>query len=468
MQKRSWVTSEAFKYTLYGVLFGFLFPILAIKIDLAKTGLEFNWKNILSVQKSYPIHYIIDTAPFFLGLFALLAGINLDKIKEKNQKLIKASKFKHDFLANMSHEIRTPMVGVVGMIDLLLKNTELDQLQKEYVSTIHQSSINLLEILNQILDLSKIEAGKFALSPIVTNPKEVIHQNLDLFSATAKSKGLEFRTDHSKKIPDYVFVDPNRLTQILSNLIGNAIKFSNQGTITIKTSLLSEKEDLLTIKVEVMDQGIGISKEDQKGLFQQFNQIHSEAFIEGQGSGLGLTICKKLVELMKGKLEVESAVGKGSNFWFTFESLRADAPIESKQNSTSDTGNQKYDLHVLLVEDSETNILVSKQILKYLGCTIDVAKNGQEALNIFEVNKYGLILMDINMPEMGGLEACRVIKDKYNNVVPPIFALTSNALPGDANKFIAKGMDDYISKPFTTETINIKLKNWFGDHHEYH
>ncbi|WP_298547821.1 ATP-binding protein [uncultured Aquimarina sp.] len=467
MNKKSWLKSEAAIYTIYGILFGCMFPILATSIDITKMGLDFSWNSIVYVQKQYPIHYIIDTAPLFLGLFAMFGGRNLDKLKEKNTQILQASKFKQDFLANMSHEIRTPMVGVIGMIDLLFKNTELNDLQKEYVTTIHQSSQNLLDILNQILDLSKMEAGKFTLSPKGINLKKLINQNVDLFLANSKAKGIDLVSEYPDTLPEHIYADDNRLIQILSNLIGNAIKFTNKGTITIKSSLVSKKNEELTIKIEVIDSGIGISKQDQESLFNRFSQVHNDAILIGEGSGLGLTISKKLVDLMNGKLGVHSEVGKGSNFWFTFKTKISDTIAPTIDKVFDKSKDQKFDLHVLLVEDSDTNILVSKQILKYLGCTADVAKNGRKALEMFEEDVYDLILMDINLPELDGVETCKLIRKGYKKV-PPVIAITSNALPGDAERFIAKGLDDYITKPFTTEILNIKLRNWFGDHSGYH
>ncbi|MEW7290569.1 ATP-binding protein [Aquimarina sp. 2304DJ70-9] len=467
MTQRSWLKSEVVKYTVYGVLFGLLFPILAICIDITKLGLEFTWQSVFFVHKKYPIHYIIDTAPLFLGLFAMFGGKNLDTLKEKNKQLLKASKFKQDFLANMSHEIRTPMVGVIGMIDLLYKTTNLDDLQKEYVNIIHRSSLNLLDILNQILDLSKIEAGKFELSPQNINLKESIHQNIDLFIAIAKAKEINFTLDYSKELPEIILVDNNRLTQIISNLIGNAVKFTDKGSIKINASLLSQKNDDLMVKIEIIDSGVGINKIDQENLFSRFSQFHEASIIAGEGSGLGLIICEKLAHLMHGEIGVKSELGEGSNFWFTFKAKASRAPVTKEDKNIIGSSNQKYNLHVLLVEDSDTNILVSKQILKYLGCTVDIAKDGRTALKMFKEDVYDLILMDINLPELNGVQTSNLIR-KNHNKIPPIIAITSNALPGDAERFIAKGLDDYITKPFTTEILNIKLKNWFGDHHKYH
>lgn len=464
MARISWFKSEAARYTFYGISFGFAFPILATSIDMARLDHEFSWQSITYVQRNFPIHYIIDTAPLFLGLFAMFGGRNLDRLKEKNQQILKASKYKQEFLANMSHEIRTPMVGVIGMIDLLFNTTKLNDLQKEYVTTIHQSSHDLLEILNQILDLSKMEEGKFNLSPTPINFKDLIHQNVDLFLATATAKEINLIPKYSEELPENIMADGNRLTQVISNFIGNAIKFTNGGEIHIHISAVSQKNDHFTIKVEVIDSGIGIGKKDQETLFSPFSQFNEESIIAGEGSGLGLSICKKLVDLMQGKLGVKSELGKGSNFWFTFKTNIVDTPLLVKESKIpTRTKNYNYNLHVLLVEDSETNILVSKQILKYLGCTSDIAKDGRQAFNMFKEDTYDLILMDINLPELDGVQTCNLIRKNYKKV-PPIIALTSNALPGDAERFIAKGLDDYITKPFTTEILNSKLQNWFGDH----
>ena len=467
MENPSWQKSEAFKYTVYGVLFGALFPILATIIDIYRFELPLSLNSIKYVQKINPLHYIVDTAPLFLGFVAWIAGKNLDKLKEKNGQIIQASKSRQDFLANMSHEIRTPMVGVVGMIDLLSKNTKLDELQKEYISTVHQSSITLLNILNQILDISKIESGKFTLAPTVFNLKELIHQNIDLFLATSKAKDLDLNMIYEPNVPEVIVADDNRLSQVLSNLIGNAIKFTYEGSVTIKTSLKTKKNNSVTILIEIMDTGIGISKANQKNLFNRYTQFHEKSIMSGTGSGLGLSISKKLISLMKGDLGVTSDEGKGSNFWFTFNAEIADVPAEKEKIKNIEFNKEPLNLHVLLVEDSETNIIVSKQILKYLGCTTEVAKNGRQALEIFEEDKFNVILMDINLPELNGVETSKIIRKNYKKV-PPIIALTSNALPGDAERFIAQGLDDYITKPFTTEILNIKLKNWFGDHLGYH
>ncbi|MBP2833625.1 response regulator [Aquimarina sp. U1-2] len=468
MKQDSWFMSETIKYTLCGIIFGLLFPILATCIDINKLGLEFSWESVKFVQNNDPMHYIIDTAPIFLGLFAMFGGRNLDRLKEKNQEILKAYQYKQDFLANMSHEIRTPMVGVIGMIDLLSRNTTLDTIQQEYVHTIQKSSYNLLEILNQILDLSKMESGKLKLNTTTINFEDILQQCVDLFLATAKAKDVNLMLNHSNEIPKYIIADGHRLSQVISNLIGNAIKFTDKGSIQINTSVMKRKDQKLTIKVEVIDSGIGISKKDQEQIFNRYSQFHEASMNLGIGSGLGLAICNKLVPLMHGELGVHSELGSGSNFWFTFTTkVSSTTPVVSESKTSIGSNQHTYNLHALLVEDSDTSILVSQQILKYLGCTVDIAKNGKEAIALFKEDTYDFILMDINLPDLDGVQTSKLIR-KQHAKVPPIFALTSHALPGDADRFITKGLDDYITKPFTTETLNIKLKNWFGEHYDYH
>lgn len=468
MNEGSQVRSETFKYALYGIFFGFLFPIVATVFDIYRYDLNPSWKAAFFIQKTYPIHFIIDTAPVFLGLFAGFGGFLMGRLKDNNQQILKTSKFRQDFLANMSHEIRTPMVGVIGMIDLLSKNTKLDTVQKEYVQTIHQSSQNLLNIINQILDLSKIESGKLTFIEKPTDFKRLVNQNIDLFTANCETKGISLISEFDENIPLIIEIDQNRFTQILSNLITNAIKFTKKGSITVRSSLLPNSDKKVAIlKIEVIDTGIGISEKDQKKLFDRFNQIQNTNLVTEKGSGLGLAISRKLVDHMHGEMGVTSKLNEGSNFWFTFNA-RIPSAVKIHPEITFDYNKDKqYNLHVLLVEDSETNILVSQQILGFLGCSSVVARTGKEAIEIFKEQVYDLILMDINLPELDGVQTTRLLRERFDKV-PPVIAITSNALPGDAEHFIAQGLDDYITKPFTTETVHIKLKNWFGDHNGYH
>ena len=235
--KNTWYKTEAAKYALYGAIFGLVFPIIAITIDLLRMNLSFSTESIAFVHKNFPIHFIIDTAPFFLGLFAFLGGLAMDKVKEQNELIVRNSKFKDDFLANMSHEIRTPMAGVIGIIDLLSKSNNINKTEKNYINIIQKSSNDLMKILNEILDLSKLEAGKLDINPAEVNFRELINHVHGLFLAVSKSKNLKLVMETAPDIPEYVIMDGHRINQILSNLIGNAVKFSDQGAITIKSTL---------------------------------------------------------------------------------------------------------------------------------------------------------------------------------------------------------------------------------------
>lgn len=460
-----WLKSEAAKYMFYGLIFGLIFPILAIGLDLKKQHLDASWQSVVLIHKNQSIHFIIDTIPFILALFAMAIGRNIDTLKEKNKQILRIPKIKQDFLANISREIRTPMVGIIGMIDLLSKNTSLNSLQQEYVKTIHQSSFNLLDILNQISDFSKMESGKLDLSLSHINLKNVINQNLYLFFDTAQEKQIDLTLDYSESLPENILVDGNRLTQVISNLIRNAIKFTEQGSIAVKATKVSQQNDQIKIKISVIDSGTGIDKKKQENLFNRFTHFNSNTYNQDIRSELGLSVCKKIVNLMNGEIGVHSELNKGSTFWFTF--LAQAITSNLIQESYVESKSQHYNLHILLVEDSDINVLVSQQILKHLGCTVDVAKDGLKAINMFEENKYDLILMDINLPRLDGIQTSTMIRKKHKKI-PPIIAITSNALAGDAEGYINKGLDDCIAKPFTTETLNNKLQNWFGNHMKHH
>ncbi|NAS29628.1 response regulator [Flavobacteriaceae bacterium R38] len=461
--KNRWFKTEAAKYALYGIIFGFLFPIIAITIDLLRMDLSFSVNNIIYVHKNFPIHFIIDTAPFFLGLFAFLGGLAMDKVKEQNKLILLNAKFKDTFLANMSHEIRTPMAGVIGVIDLLSKSNNLNETERNHIEIIHQSSNDLLKIINEILDLSKLEAGKLDIHTTTINFRALINHVYGLFLATSKSKKINLITDISEEIPEYIKIDGNRINQILSNLVGNAIKFSDKGTIKIKSTLVEEQEDTIKVKIEVIDQGIGISQQEQECLFSEFKQANCNK--SKPGTGLGLHISKKLVHLMDGDIGVISEIDKGSTFWFTFNTVKSTINTHKGVNNkkavlSSTNENLKIGLHVLLAEDNKMICEVIKHMLLRLGCSIEIANNGKIAIEKFKQQKFDLVLMDIQMPEMDGIETTTYIKNNFSDR-PPIIGLSANALKGDAEKYISMGLDDYLTKPLTSITLKNKLQEWF-------
>jgi PAS domain S-box-containing protein len=404
------------------------------------------------------------------GLPIRMDGIAVDITEEKKtQELTKAKELaeqsatmKQQFLANMSHEIRTPMNGIMGVTEMLMK-TKLNNQQNELVEIIKNSADNLMVILNDVLDLSKMEAGKMELKNIVFNIHHTSKKIKGLFNPLALKKNLDFNIIYDNNLPDYVSADESRIMQMLANLTGNAIKFTDQGSVNIKFNLDKAVGDNLLIKVSVEDTGIGIQEEDIEKLFETFSQIDFENSRKFTGTGLGLSIVKKLAEMMGGTVGVESEYGKGSTFWFTFLANKVDSSeIEKSIHKTTDTdmSNITFNLSILLVEDKVINQKVAGMMLENLGCKVEIAGNGKEALAMFKEGKYDLILMDIQMPIMDGVEATKTLRKVYSNICR-IIGLSANSLEGDAEKYISIGMDDYISKPITLQKLVEKLSKFF-------
>ncbi|NQY08983.1 MAG: response regulator [Flavobacteriales bacterium] len=343
-----------------------------------------------------------------------------------------SAKFKDQFLANMSHEIKTPMNGIIGMVDILQRSVGLNPKQKSHLKIIQNSSRDLMNIINDILDLSKLQAGKVEIKYSETSIKDVVHHVSSLFSANAAQKGLSINTIHTSNIPLKFNAPTNRITQILSNLVGNAVKLTSFGSVTIKTSWINKDDGMM--KIEITDTGNGISIENQKLLFNDFHQLDQSITKANKGTGLGLAISKKLVELMQGEVGIISEIGKGSNFWFTFKTTPIEEPTDqpSEPNPNSEQ-TQNYDLKVLLIDDNAVKLMVAEIMLEEFECEVTSATNGLDGLEKFEENLFDLILMDIQMPEMNGAEASQKIKKKYAKV-PPIIGLSANAMEGDAEK----------------------------------
>lgn len=381
-----------------------------------------------------------------------LERVNLT-LQVKTMQAQKANEAKSGFLANMSHEIRTPLNAIVGFIELLLKE-ETDKKKINYLSIINQSSTSLLSIINDILDLSKIESGKLDIVMEDFSPKEAFKNIVDLYKVRADEKKINFIVEIPTDLPDMITLDPLRLKQILNNLFSNAIKFTpSLGYILFKVFCDYEKNLLI---IEVKDSGIGIAKEKQAHIFEAFNQSKDTITKEYGGTGLGLTIIKKLITLLKGKIVVQSDEGKGSRFIVTLPakiaSVRTYSP-EDKDKEEEITFNQEK---VMVVEDNVTNQLFITLVLDDLNLQYEVANNGQEAVTMFENKKFDIILMDENMPIMNGTEATKKIleieKEKQLKHTP-IVALTANALKGDKERFMQAGMDDYVTKPVDTNKL---------------
>jgi signal transduction histidine kinase/CheY-like chemotaxis protein len=391
------------------------------------------------------------------------------ELKASNEAAEAASRAKSAFLATMSHELRTPMNGVVGMTELLL-NGGLAPAQRRSVDVIRRSALSLLQILNDILDFSKIEAGQLETEALPFDLRRAADQALSVLQPSADAKGLQLRIDWHADLPTAVVGDPTRFSQIVTNLAGNAIKFTATGNVTLRARVAAEDGPALQLHFEIEDTGIGISPEALPRLFQSFTQSDSSITRNYGGTGLGLAIVRRLCTLMGGECGVRSEVGRGSTFWFTLalqrdrqdRSTQATEVFQALRPRRSNAGGSPG-LHVLLVEDNLINQEVTLGMLALLGAQASVADNGRRALEMLSVpHEYDLVLMDCQMPEMDGLEATRRTRahEHASGAHVPIVALTANAMVGDRQQCLAAGMDDFLSKPFQLRELAAAINRW--------
>lgn len=433
------------------------------KINFIERQRQKDGKQFTLLTSKVPTFDTVGQVTGILGIYMDITELKNkeEELERAKQRAEEANRSKTNFLAVISHELRTPLNGVFGMAQILHEKLQ-DHLQISYVKGIEQSALHLLALVNDILDFSSVETGKISIQEVPFNLYETANSCLSEIKFNLQEKPIRLIYQYDPEVPHWIVGDGVRIKQLILNLISNAIKFTAQGTIKVLISCLEKNEENVRLKIGVKDTGIGISKAMQQKIFERFVQVESEYSRPFAGVGLGLAICKQLVESMGGSIQVESDEGQGSFFWleisFKLPSKKQMAQIQ--HDLENKPIRDRFDAYILLVEDNVLNQKVAKNMLEDMGCSVDVAASGMEAIHLVEKNKYDVVFMDVGLPGIDGLTTTDTIRKKFQNNELPIIGLTAHALETDIQRCYQATMNDVLTKPISINILKRMLSKW--------